>query len=151
MRKIFILLILVPSFVLCSFAQNTESYKSVVSAKQICCADSASVDFGRIKVKELKGNVRTSVNINDSIILEIYKFSKDELKEKSLLPVINKMPLNTFEINKNGEFYIEEFPEGYYVLKFGTESGGWNCSWIIVEVSKKSRDRKIEVSLELGH
>ena len=62
----------------------------------------------------------------------------------------NDSKWEVFKTNKKKEFCLRKFPSGYYVLKFGTNDGDWNCSWIKVFISAKNKDRKIKVDLSIG-
>ncbi len=130
-----------------ALAQTKDCRKeSLQVSKAIQCAN-IIVQLAEIKVKNLKGIVNTSA---DKVLIEVYKIRKEETKQDSYNLTKNKSPYIIIETDNNNEFCIKNISQGYYILKFGTADGGWNCSWMKVSVFKNNKDRKIKASLELG-
>lgn len=147
MKKIITLLILTFAFTVCAFSQEKKNCNSKVSSRLSQCANIVFIAKS-LKVKEIKGIITSP--LDSPAIIEIYKISEEQSKEDPYNLTRYETPFKVYETNEDGEFCIKNFPEGYYVLKFGTSDGGWNCTWMIVQVSKNTKDRKIELGLEIG-
>jgi hypothetical protein len=129
-----------------AFSQS-KNFKSKKTDNEVRCAN-MSASFDNIRVKELKG--RAESMSDQPFVFQIYKIKENEFEKAPYNLIDGKSPIKSFETNAEGKFRVKNFPEGYYVLKLGTSDGGWNCAWIAVQVSRKNKDRKIEVGLDIG-
>lgn len=128
---------------------QTDSCKSVsLGEGNVPRCASVFVEFRDITARRIKGRIESG--LDSPILIEIYKLEKKERKLDSYAITGLKDPILTIETNTNGDFCHPGLTDGYYLLRFGTEDGGFNCTWIKVRISKQSVDRKIKVDLSIG-
>lgn len=94
MKKIIAFLILTFIFTVCVFSQEKRMEKSKNSSKSARCA-SLFEEYKSIEVKQLKGRVDSPLEI--PIVIEIYKISKNVLKDDAYKLTYNKIPNKIYE------------------------------------------------------
>ncbi len=145
--KIFFLL--APFFFFLCISGNAQSKvcKSVSVNGLVNCG-AESVKFKNITSNKLAGIVESRIGL--PIFVEVYKIDKKNMKVDFAELVDVKEPFMTIQTNDAGEFCHSGLSDGYYLIRFGTPYGDWNCSWIRVHILRGGSFRKVKVELTLG-
>ncbi len=120
---------------------------SVTVDKYPRCAN-LIVEYRTLTTSKLKGRVEWPVEA--PVLLEIYKIEKSDWKKNSYDLTQGRAPIGVTETDKEGRFCHPGINDGYYVLRFGSEEQGWNCTWVKVRIVKGAPERNLKVSLEIG-
>ena len=143
--------IIFPFFLLLFFSSAVWSQsgkcRSVSADKSAACA-SILVEYAAITSSRLFGKVNWPGE--GPVIVEVYKVSKVDTKAGLHSATYGKEPVIVLETNERGEFCHPGLVDGLYVVKFGIEGVGWNCTWIQVRIAKNAPERKVRVGLEIG-
>ncbi|HRJ89095.1 MAG TPA: hypothetical protein PLN05_07165 [Pyrinomonadaceae bacterium] len=130
---------------------------SVPSQSKKCRAESADrsvrcanllVEYPRVSTSRLTGKVDWPGDV--PLIVEVYRIDRSERKLSSYDLTKSRVPTHVFETDPSGSFCHPGLPEGYYVVRFGTDDGGWNCTWIKVRIANGLPKRTIRATLEIG-
>ena len=85
-----------------------------------------------------------------SVVLEVFKIDRIGKNEDLSSATSGMEPFIVLETNERGEFCHSGLDDGLYIVKFGIDGGGWNCTWVKVRIARTAAERKIEVGLEIG-
>ena len=131
-----------------SWSQNGNCKSVSLGEANVPSCANIFVEFGDITVTKLQGKIESP--LENPILIEVFRLEKSERKIPSYRIPDLKDRILAFSSNDEGEFCHPGLPDGYYLLRFGTEEGGMNCSWIKVRIAKNSVDRNIKVQLSIG-
>ncbi len=126
--------------------------KSVTVGDSIDCANMIGL-LKNVTTSKLAGQVISEMGEpldGVRVLVEIYKIDKKELKIESWSLTDLKKPFITIRANEKGEFCQPGLSEGYYVIRFGTSNGEWNCTWVRVHILRNSTFQKIKFALSIG-
>lgn len=121
--------------------------KSVSVEWRPACANMI-VEFRGITTSKLAGSIENP--IGEPILVEVFAIRPQDKKGSSYSLADDDRRIVAFETDVKGKFCHPGLPEGDYVLRFGTISGGWNCSYQKVKIRNRAAERKTKVSLEIG-
>ena len=121
--------------------------RSVSVDRSAGCANMV-VEYRGITARRLVGKVDWP---GDSrVVIEVFKVNRIKEDEGLWSATDRLSPIIVLETNERGEFCHSGLEDGLYVIKFGTDEGGWNCSWIKVRIARTGAERKVEIGLEIG-
>lgn len=137
--------------VLSSFALTVSSYaqncKSISVDASASCANMV-VEIRGVTSGRLEGQINPRVGL--PIVVTVYRASKANKKRSAYSAADETSPVVSFEADENGRFCYPALPEGYYVVKFGTYSGAWNCTWMKLHIVSGAPVVKVKTDLTLG-
>jgi hypothetical protein len=109
------------------------------------------VVFGKVsKVKKLQGVVRNPNEEGMSAIIEVYRISKQEIEAEPVNTTKRDDAVIKIETNEKGAFCTDKLTQGYYLLKVGSVSGGFNFTFLRIIVTNKGSGKPLDIALSLG-
>jgi hypothetical protein len=135
-----------PLFLSLAASAQSTGCRSASVHRSVSCA-SVIVEFADITAKRIRGKVE--LPSDERVIIEVFEIERSKRKDSAYNSTSGR-PSIVLETNERGEFCHSGLADGDYVLRFGSDNGGWNCSWIKVRISKTSRDRKMKIHLTAG-
>lgn len=121
--------------------------KSRTVEGRVACANMI-VEFAAIASDRLQGRIDWPGN--GPVRIEVYKVKRSDRKRDSYRLTDEHDPVLIFETDEEGRFCHPGLEDGFYVVRFGTQDGGWNCTWIKVRIAKGIPRSMIRASLEIG-